>query len=171
VKVEYDRSEQAKKCRTFWDSVLPIFDDPDTARAISTVRSHPLFGYASIRRLIAETLLEETVGFKNPAFEVEKEWRIVVRQRDQKKQGTDDGGRTATPVQFRPSEGILVPYVRLIPIKPTEKLPVVCVRSGPTLDKITAGMAVRMMLDKNGFSSDVKVQGSDVPVRIRTSPR
>jgi len=166
VKVDYDRNEQIKKCRTILDSVLPNFDDPDTARAIAAVDSHPIVGYSGIRRVAADILLEEIVGFKNKAFDVEKEWRIVVRQRELVKQGTDDGGKTTTPVHFRTSNGMLVPYVYLIATEPTERLPVACVRSGPTLDRTTTGMVVRMMLEKNGFSN-VRVEGSDISVRFK----
>jgi hypothetical protein len=140
-----------KKCRTILDSVLTIFDDPDTAQAVRAVDSYPVIGYSGIRNVIADILLEEVVRFKNKDFEVEKEWRIVVRQREMLKQGIDDGGKTPTPVYFRSSNGMLAPYVKLIPIEPSEKLPVACVRSGPTLDKTTARMAVQMILDKNGF--------------------
>jgi len=165
VKVEYDRNEQAKKCSAILDPVLAIFDDPDTARAMATVGDHPLVGYSKILRVIADILLEEIVSFKNEAFKVEMEWRVVIRQRELTKQGTDDGGKTPIPVHFRSSKGMLVPYVKLIPTDPAKKLPIACVRSGPTLDKTTAGMAVCLMLGKNGFSN-VRVQGSDISVRF-----
>jgi hypothetical protein len=165
VRVEYDRSEQAKKCSAILNPVLAIFDDPDTARAMATIGDHPLFGYSKILRVIADILLEEIVSFKNEAFNVEKEWRVVVRQRELLKQGTDDAGKTPIPVYFRSSKGMLVPYVKLIPTDPAKKLPIACVRSGPTLDKTTAGMAVCMMLGKTGFLN-IRVQGSDIPVRF-----
>jgi len=165
VKVEYDRDAQAKKFSSVLEPVLAVFDDPDTARAIATVRDHPLVGYSNFYRVITDMLLEELVSFKNEAFKVEEEWRVVVRQRQLTKQGTDDGGKTPTPIHFRSSKGMLVPYVRLIPTDPAKKLPIACIRSGPTLDKVTAGMAVRMMLERSGFSG-VRVEGSDITVRF-----
>jgi hypothetical protein len=169
VKVDYDRNEQIKKCRTILDLVLPIFDDPGAAQAITIVAAHPLFGYSRMLRVIADILMEEIVGFKNNAFEAEKEWRVVVRKRELEKQGEDDGGKTAPPVHFRSLNGMLVPFVKLVPTEPGGKLPVACVRSGPTLDKTTAGMAARMFLDKNGFAN-VQVKGSDIPVKfVRTT--
>jgi hypothetical protein len=165
VRVEYDRNEQAKKCTTILAAMLAIFDDPNTARAISTVADHPLVGYSKIFNAIADILLEEIVSFKNEAFKVEKEWRVVVRQRELTKQGTDDGGKTPLSIHFRTSQGMLVPYVKLIPSDPAKKLPIDCVRSGPTLDKTTAGMAVSMMFARNGFSG-IRVQGSDISVRF-----
>jgi hypothetical protein len=165
AKVEYDRNEQAKKCSTILDPLLAIFDDPDTARAVTIVADHPLVGSSKIFSAIADILLEESVSFKNEAFEVEKEWRVVVRQRELTKQGTDDGGKTPLSLHFRTSQGMLVPYVKLIPPDPAKKMPIACIRSGPTLDKTTAGMAVCLMLDSNGFSG-VQVRGSDISVRF-----
>jgi hypothetical protein len=60
---------------------------------------------------------------------------------------------------------MLVPFVKLIPSDPAKKLPIASIQSGPTLDKATPGMAVCMMLNKNGFPN-VRGQGSDIPVRI-----
>jgi hypothetical protein len=164
VKVVYDRSEQIKRCRSILDSVLPIFDDPDAAKAIAAVESHPQVGYPAIRRIIADILMEEVAALKNKAFESEKEWRIVVRKRELMKQGTDDAGKTPLAIHFRLSHDALVPYVRLTPFNRAHKLPISRVRSGPTLDRATAGMAVSMMLEKHGFSN-VRIGGSDIPVR------
>jgi hypothetical protein len=165
VKVEYDRDEQVKKCRAILDTILPIFDDPQTAQAVTAVGAHPFLGYGAIRKVIADILLEETVGFKNDAFEVEKEWRIIVRQRELVKQGTDDGGKTKVPVYFRSLRGLLVPFIKLLPTKAAERLPLACVRSGPTLEKTTAGTVLRMLLDNNGFPS-VLVKASDISLRF-----
>ena len=43
VKVEYSRSEQAKKCRYILDELLPIFDESDTAKALIELDVSPLF--------------------------------------------------------------------------------------------------------------------------------
>jgi hypothetical protein len=142
-----------------------ICDDSATAEAIAAVSQHPHFGYGAILRGITDLLLEEIVGFKNEAFSVEQEWRVVVRRREFLKQGTDDGGKAPLPIYFRPSKGTLVPYVKLIPTESGKKLPVVSVRSGPTLDKAATSMALSMMLTRNGFTG-VRVLGSDIPVRF-----
>ncbi len=165
ARVEYDRREQAKKCTAILEPLLAIFDNPDTERAITTIADHPICGYSEVFRVITDILLDEIVGFKNEAFKIEKEWRVVVRERELTKQRTDDGGTTPTPVHFRSSRGMLVPYVKLIPPDRAKKLPIGCIRSGPTLDKITAVMAISLMLDRNGFSG-VRVQGSDISVRM-----
>jgi hypothetical protein len=165
VKVDYNRHEQIKKCKAILDPVLSIFDDANLAKAITEIGDHPTMGYSKIMIVIADMLLEEIVGFKNEAFEAEKEWRVVVRQRELTKQGTDDGGKTPTRVHFRSSKGMLVPYLRLIPSDTVERLPIASVRSGPTLEKTTAAMAIKLMLDNNGYSN-VEVHGSDISVRF-----
>jgi hypothetical protein len=81
IKVEYDRAKQLDRCRVLLQQVLPIFDDPDITRAIQEVSSagDPNRGFYEIRRVIGDMLTEEAVGFKDKAFEIEKEWRLVVR--------------------------------------------------------------------------------------------
>jgi hypothetical protein len=105
------------------------------------------------------------MGFKNKAFEVEKEWRLVVRRRDLLKQGIDDGGKTPVPVYFRTSKGMVVPYVKLVPTEQGGKLPLAYVRSGPTLDKVNAWLGVRMLLDEHSFRG-VSIEGSDITVKF-----
>jgi hypothetical protein len=145
---------------------LPTFDDAETADAIRGVSCHPLVGYSRLRNAIADILVDEVVGFKNEAFAVEKEWRVVVRQRLLMKQTNDDGGKTKPLIHIRSSEGTLVPYVKLKPTEDKDKLPIACIRSGPTLDKTTSFMPVVALLERNGFAA-VPVRGSNIPVRLR----
>ncbi len=165
VKVDYDREQQVNKCRELLETVMPIFDNAETAGAIAALRFHGRLGYDALRKVVAEMLMEESLGFKNKAFEVEKEWRVVVRERELLKQGTDDGGKTPLPVHFRSLRGMLTPYVKLVSTDKTKKLRLASVRSGPTFDKIVSGMAIRMILDKNGYPS-TRVHGSDIAVKI-----
>jgi hypothetical protein len=165
VKVEYDKKEQIKKCREILDAILSPFDKPETARALAAIGDHPLVGYPIICRAIIDLLMEEVVGFKNEAFAVEKEWRVVVRRRELTKQGTDDGGKTHPPVYFRAStRGALIPYVKLIPSVPTEKLPVYCVRTGPTLDANVSTLALPLFLHARGFP--VRIRKSEISLRL-----
>lgn len=164
VKVEYQRKEQLRKCSELLDAVLPAFDKPETARALETIGDHPLVGFPAIATVVMDLFMEEIIGFKNEAFAVEKEWRIVVRRRKLIKQGTDDGGKTATPVHFRTSKGALIPYVKLIPTLPTEKLPIQCVRTGPTLDANVSTLALPMFLEKHGYH--MYIRRSEISVRL-----
>jgi hypothetical protein len=108
--------------------------------------------------------MEEIVGFKNAAFAVEKEWRVVVRQRELTKQGTDDGGKTRPPVHFRSSRGVLIPYVKLSPTNPGDKLPIYCVRTGPTLEANAATLALPLFFETNGYR--LRIRRSEISLRL-----
>jgi hypothetical protein len=164
VKVEYDRLKQAEKCKSVLTSLLAILGEAEIGDAILKLDDHPRNGYSHFLRTITEILFEEIVSFKNEAFQVENEWRIVVAQRDLLKQGVDDGGKTPTPIYFRCFKGMLIPYVKLN-VNPSKKLPIACVRSGPTLDKTMAQMSISMILEKNGFPA-LRVEGSGITVRL-----
>ena len=164
VKVEYERSKQVEACSSLVESVLAIIDDDETERAIAAVQDHPLSGFSSFLKIIREILLEEIIGFKNDAFKSENEWRIVVRPRELKKQGVDDGGETPTPVYFRCSNGMPIPYVK-VNGKSKGRLPISRIRSGPTLDKNLAKIAISTMLEQNGFPA-VPIEGSDITLRL-----
>ena len=159
VKVEYERPEQMRRCREVLDRLLPILEEPGLGEALRNFDPSSQFGFDGFLRAISDVLVEEIIAFKSKAFEVEKEWRIVVRAREMLKQGTDDGGRSPIPVNFRTSKGLLIPYVKLIPsegkdllsLKFEGLLPITSVRIGPTRDETTAAMATRMLLDKHGY--------------------
>jgi hypothetical protein len=163
MKVDYCRNEQIKKCRTILDSVLPIFNDPDTSKAIVAIGDHPQAGYSVILRAVVDMVLEEIIGFKNESFAVEEEWRIVVRRREFIKQGTDDDGKTPIPIQFRCAKGMIIPYVRLVP-DGSNKLPIYCIRTGPSLDVNAARLAIPLLLVTNGYKG-VRVRESGIPLR------
>ena len=164
VKVEYDRDRQEEVCRSILKPLFEILADNATARAIVEIGDHPLFGYSKFLRVSTDLLMEEIVTFKNESFKAENEWRLVVRPRELVKQGVDDGGKTLTPVYFRYAKGMLIPYVTLNG-KSKKKLPISSIRSGPTLDKTLAALAVIEMLRQNGFPA-VTVRGSDITVRF-----
>ena len=114
--------------------------------------------------------MDESVAFKNPAFAVEKEWRLVVRSRELLKQATDYGDHTKLPIHFRTARGQLTPYVRLIPSGAPfpvtgdgKKLPIESVHCGPVGDRVSAWMAVRMLLDRHDYKS-ARIYRSEIPL-------
>lgn len=165
AKVEYNKIEQVRRCDAALGRILDALD-PGTGEAIRKISEHPFYGYAALLTATQEVLLEEIVRFKNEAFNVEKEWRIIVRRREFLKQAIDDGGKEPMKVYFRTSNGMVVPYVKLIPTdKPPKTLPIQRIRTGPTLDKETAKMAITLMLEKRAYAP-VPVDGSDILVRL-----
>jgi hypothetical protein len=164
LQVEYDRAQQIKRCKAILDAVLPILNEPDVARAIPELTSYGVVNFQVIRGIVGDMLMEEAVAFKDAAFSVEKEWRLVVRRRELVKQGTDDGGRSSINIRFRPAHGYLVPYVRLIPTAGHKKLPLRSIRSGPTLDRLAVILSILPLLDSNGFRG-VRLEHSGISVR------
>jgi hypothetical protein len=164
VKVEYDKKEQIRRCKETLDAILPAFEGSETTQAFAVIGDHPLSGYSIVLKTMVDILMEEIVRFKNEAFAVEKEWRVVVRQRELTKQGTDDAGKTRPPIHFRPSRGALVPYVKLIPTNPGDKLPIYCVRTGPTLDANAATLALPLFLETNGYR--LRIRRSEISLRL-----
>ena len=61
---------------------------------------------------LSELLLDEIATFKIPAFEEEREWRLVVRPRWIDKSAKFS---TSSLIKFRESRGYLVPYLELRP--------------------------------------------------------
>ncbi len=167
IKVEYERAKQLERCKLVLDEVLPYFDDPEITRAVQGVSSRggPGEGYSEIYRIVADVLMEQAVAFKDKAFEAEREWRTVVRRRELLKQGIEDGGRAPVEVYFRPARGLLIPYVKLTPASGGEKIPLELVRSGPTIDRLSAVLSLHPFLCKHGFNS-VGVRYSGISARF-----
>ena len=173
VKVEYERSEQLRRCREVLDFLLPILEEPGLPGALREFDPTSQFGFHGFLRAISDVLVEEIIAFKSKAFEVEKEWRIVVRAREMLKQGTDDGGREPVPIHFRASKGLLIPYVKLTPsggrdllsLKFEGQLPIDSIRIGPTRDETTAAMATRMLLDKHGYGA-TRIEKAGIPLNL-----
>jgi hypothetical protein len=166
--VEYDRDRQIQRVLDILDSVSPILDKQEVADAVRSVDPVSPLGFSKLSTIIQEMLVEESIGFKDTAFAVEKEWRFVVRSRELLKQGKDDGDHANLPIHFRTARGQLTPFVKLSPSKAPmtlvgdgEKLPIASVRCGPVGDRISAWMAVRFLLDSKGYKS-ARVDRSEI---------
>jgi hypothetical protein len=139
---------------------------PEVGKNIFSQNPEGIFGVKRFLAIIADILLDEIVAFKDKAFDVENEWRIVVRPRELYKQGQDDGGKTPVPIYFRTRNGVVVPYVKILPTKGHHThLPIVSVRTGPTLDKNNAALSVSMLMQNSGYTG-IAVTGSDITVRL-----
>ena len=179
VKVEYDRDKQVRRVLEILDSVLPILDEQEVKEAVRSIDPISPLGFSQLSRIISEMLVEESIGFKDVAFAVEKEWRFVVRSRELLKQGIDDGTHTNLPIHFRTARGRLTPFVKLVPSKAAmplvgdgEKLPIASVRCGPAGDRISATMAVRYLLDGKRISIGSCGSFGDIAgfLSVHTSP-
>lgn len=170
VKVDYDRDRQLQRVGQLLDFLLPILDEPNVTEAVRSIDTSSPLGFSQLQSTIPEMLVEECVGYKDPAFAVEKEWRFIVRSRVHLKQSMDNGDHTNLPIHFRTARGHLIPYIKLQPNHaPTPvvgdgiQLPIVSVTCGPGGDRISAGMAIRTLLDGRGFRT-VRVNHSEIPL-------
>jgi len=168
VKVEYDRDKQIQRILEILSFTLPILDEQDVTEAGRSIDPVSPLGFQKLSSIIQEMLLEESIGFKDAAFAVEKEWRFVVRSRELLKQGVDDGDHTNLPIYFKTARGQLTPFIKFKPSKAPmplvgdgQKLPIASVRCGPAGDRISAWMAVRYLLDGKGYKS-TRVDRSEI---------
>lgn len=99
-------------------------------------------------------LLQYLVAFKTSLFSEEKEWRIVSFD--------DPADKT---VEFRVLQGIIVPYRQVrLGNNEGERLPLSCVRKGPTLEPQLAKRALRDVLRFHGYGH-AEIRASDIPLR------
>lgn len=112
---------------------------------------------------LEDHLAEYTFTFKNPAFQEEKEWRVVLPILPYE---MDDVGRQT---RFRNSGGMLVPFIPLNvgpSVGPNAgRLPLARIVFGPTVDPDLTGKAVTGLLRKHNFSLDVETVSSAIPLR------
>ena len=159
VRVIYEPTEQRERLHAVLRFALPILDDPELLRTIPEGDKEASRGYLVLATVIIEGfLLQEIVRFKNKAFAEEHEWRIVVR-------ATRDI-RVNAPVvergiQLRPSRGLMVPYVRLVPT--SGRLPITSIRFGPSLEKSRAENSLKTLCALHGYEG-AKIDGSNIPV-------
>jgi hypothetical protein len=170
VKVEYDVEKQLRRVRELLDFLLPILDEQDVTESVRSIDTTSPLGFSQLQGTIQEMLLEECMGFKDPAFTVEKEWRFIVRSRAHLKQSKDDGNHVNLPIHFRTARGQIIPYVKLKPnrapmpiVGDGTHMPIENVTCGPGGDRIWAGMAIRALLDGREFRS-VRVNHSEIPL-------
>jgi hypothetical protein len=108
--------------------------------------------------LLQRLALKEIVRFKHPAFEEEREWRIIA----QPKTGSAEV-KVMQAMKFKASRGVPSPYIELRP--EGDLLPITSVRYGPTLEKKRVEQALDVFFEKHGYSQ-IKVDGSEIPVRL-----
>lgn len=170
VRVDYDRERQLQRIHQLLDFLLPILDEPKVAESTRSIDPASPLGFSQLQSAIQEILIEECLGYKDPAFAVEQEWRFVVRSRAHLKQATDDGDHSNLPIHFRTARGQLIPFIKFQPnhaptpiVGDGKQLPIVSVTCGPGGDRISSGMAIRALLDRRGFRT-VLVNHSEIPL-------
>jgi len=99
----------------------------------------------------------EIVRFKHPAFEGEREWRLIVRPTS-----THLNTQEMKYLQFRTARRLMVPYVE-VRSKEGTSLPIAWVRYGPTLEKRRVQHSLDLLFKQKGYNQ-MTFKGSDIPV-------
>ena len=109
IKVEYDETKQKLLIKRAVDIVYPLLP-PALASASSEFEKN------TVVRVVANYLSRMLVGlslfFKHPSFNNEKEWRVV-RIKWGRKVLAENNADALEGVNYRPSNGILAPYLKL----------------------------------------------------------
>jgi hypothetical protein len=159
VKVEYDKAEQQRKVRGFLRPLLELLDEP-TMNALWPPRVRITQESVYVLRSVIDLLFGQIASFKNAAFADEREWRIVLRP-----SALDHPRRmhvARSPINFRVSKGILVPYLKLIP-ETGNLLPLTKVRFGPLLQAERTKQSVGTFLREHKHLA-VQVEASEIPI-------
>ncbi|HUY24964.1 MAG TPA: DUF2971 domain-containing protein, partial [Candidatus Saccharimonadales bacterium] len=150
-RVLYDAATQAAECDALVGPLVDLLDaDPASNDAQKAFAANLVDGAAEV-----------AAWCKHPAFEEEREWRIVYQR------ATD-----ATPLdlKFRPTEGFFVPYVELELPEPTGvragTLPARHINHGPSRDGARTRVGLDQLLRSLPDFADIEVRGSLAPLRL-----
>lgn len=163
LRVNYHENDQRSLTHDFVRQVITVLEIGPELIKQNVSDELPLLNLSSFA--VFDLIAEHVVGFKNPAFAEEREWRIVLRRNlwDWIQDLADN--KPWFKPDFRHSRGILVPYIQLKPASGQNNLPVVSVRFGPSLNKMKAEPSLRTFLTANGYSH-AEIRGSNIPVLL-----
>jgi hypothetical protein len=139
VRCVYSPVEQRNRALALLNHLLVTYPDGWTT---PTQEPHALGGLTEVVK----------ASIKNEAFALENEWRLIRRA----------GLLSGTPVQFRSSGSMIVPYLA----EPLRQVPSVLtgVVVGPTPHPVENERSVKQILAANGWT-DTKVETSKIPYR------
>jgi hypothetical protein len=159
VKVVYQENVQVARIESVLAQSMTEVERTFQAKPVSTPAVNGFF--ADVTLAIEELLLDEVAAFKHPAFLDEREWRLIARL-DLRPELSSTVPPEDVIHQFRLAGGYVVPFIEL---KPREgKIPLTSVGFGPSLDFKRYQDPVRQLLAVKGFSDDIQLTGSDLPV-------
>lgn len=150
-RVLYDPTEQQATCRSLIDALVAVLEADPTDNELMK----------SFARNLVDGVVELASWCKHPAFEEEREWRIVyVRNNDASK----------LDVHHRISRGLLVPYVELELPSPVEPLlghlPLHAINLGPGPEPTLKLLGVKNLLAGYPHYDQVPIKGSAAPLRV-----
>jgi len=150
-RVLYDAKEQEAACRDLVETLVPILDEEPT----------DVERQKSFARSLIDGVVELASWCKHPAFEEEREWRIVyVRNNDSSK----------LPVRQREFRGLIVPYVALQLPSPVGRMlghmPVQALNYGPSSEPDLKRRGLENLRANYAHLDGVPIHGSSAPLRL-----
>lgn len=149
-RVLYDRGDQLAAFSGLIELLAPVYDVDHSERRMEAVT-----------RNLVDGILELATLCKHPSFREEREWRIVYER---------SSDEDPLEIRHRISRGLFIPYVALeLPAAVgamAGHLPIVEVRCGPSLEPGLKQDGVKRLLRSSETYKDVKVSGTDSPVRL-----
>ena len=146
LKCIYDVREQSGHIEYAVDYLLEHFEREGASAEVANTVSRYFFGF----------ILTAAACFKNPGFEEEKEWRLVVRM---------FAGETEGIVKkYRPGTTI-IPYVELPLAQPGHPMPIRIVIAGPSPAPELQFDALRQLMATANVPPGTPVGQSNMPYR------
>ncbi len=159
-RVIYDVNEQ----RRIFRRAIEKFEDL-IAQTFGAVSVEHQLSSVSVAAFLLWTLFRTlAVRMKAPAFEPEKEWRLVTTAVEGPDTPDPDGLIDASHMYFRSVGSRIIPYFRAEYGR--GKVPIVSIRSGPTVDGIIAKDSILRMLKGTGYPwRDIEIDSSQFSLR------
>jgi hypothetical protein len=157
-RVIYDNQLQSQLLELVLSDLLSTLLEENVKQLYKTADSQgkQLF-VISFNTFLQTMAATEIVRFKHPAFEGEREWRLIVRPTS-----TNLNTQEIQHLQFRTARGMIVPYLEVHPKEGT-LLPIEWVRYGPTLEKKRVQHSLDLLFKQKGYHQ-MTFKGSDIPV-------
>jgi hypothetical protein len=158
-KVIYAEPQQNKILRNIADSMSQLGNGKIESKFNKLTKKAQVYCVRICGFAFQRIALGEIVRFKHPAFEEEKEWRLIA----QPKGLEADEDKFINTLKFRASRGVPMPYIELMP--EGKLLPITSVQYGPTLERKRVEHALNVLFRKHGYG-EIRIAGSEIPIRL-----
>jgi hypothetical protein len=156
-KVIYKKETQIQLLQLVLSDLLAALGESSISKLYSSggIQEKAVF-ITSFNTMLQTLAASDIFRFKHPAFQAEREWRLIVRPFSLNLSHLE-----MQQLKFRTtSKGLVVPYLELRP-KEGALLPVASVRYGPTLEKKRVVSSLGLLFRQKGYAVDF--HGSDIP--------
>ncbi|MEP6652258.1 MAG: DUF2971 domain-containing protein [Myxococcales bacterium] len=159
-RVIYDEEVQR---RTF-ESAMERFEQLAADQLSTETIPHQIIGAMVLAYLLKIVFRNLAVRMKAPAFQNEKEWRLITFAMEGADTPDPHGEEDATHMSFREMGNRIVPYFKAGYAE--GRVPLCSVRSGPTVDGSLAKDSIARVLKASKYPwRDIDIMSSDISLR------